>query len=111
MIDINKIEFDDIPSQFLIHWQKLSVIEWQLKFLDKSEKSILAKLATNSWWKSEAERNRLAYQDKEYTEWLEWMKQATRERLELRYICNALEMKFEYCRSVNSLNKAKSQLY
>ncbi len=72
--------------------------------LSESKKSVLAKEASQHEW-SEATKTRIALTSKIYKEYLLSVQVAEQQTLELKYKLDSLNMKFEFWRSMNSVNK------
>jgi len=77
--------------------------------LAESRKSVLAKIASNVTG-SEATRERVARASEEFKQYLAGVTAARQKELELKYELDALQMQFEYCRSMNALRKAEANL-
>ena len=108
-MNINEIPFEELPSKLYEYGMNYAKAKAKKEMLDDSKKSVLAKEASNHQG-SEATKNRIALTSDVYKEYLHWYQQAIQEELELKYTLNAIEMRFEYCRSMNSRKKAEMRL-
>ena len=108
--ELRNLAFEELWPAYLKYWMQLAPIEWQLKLLEKEEKSILAREATNSDGTSEAERTRIWYNSKAYKTWREGIQEVTEQRARLRSILHAIDMTFETKRSLNALRNAEMKL-
>jgi hypothetical protein len=77
--------------------------------LAESRKSVIASIASKQEW-SEATRERIARSSEDYKEYLAWAQKARQLELELKYELDALNMDFEYRRSMNSVKKKEINL-
>lgn len=116
--DINKISFDEIPSQIVEIWEKLAEYTATYDTLDKMEDVILASLCNkcpiylDDKWKrlSMAERTNYAIQQPEYKNHIEQTWVAREQMLKYRAYMQALEARHEYFRSMNSKAKAEMRM-
>ena len=79
------------------------------EMLSESKHSVLASEASKHSW-SEAEKNRIARCSDWYRDYLKWVQQARQKELELKFELDALNMDFEYQRSMNSLRKKEMNI-
>lgn len=108
-MNINEIPFEQLPSKLYEYGMKYAKAKAKKEMLDDSKKSVLAKEASQHEW-SEATKTRIALTSVDYKEYLHWYQQAIQEELELKFTLNAIEMRFEYCRSMNSRQKAEMRM-
>lgn len=110
MFDINKIQFDEIPSRIVEIGEKLAEYTAQYEHLENFTKIQLARLAWSKEW-SEATRQRLAYAETLFEWHLDGLKVAREQMLKHRAYMQALEARHEFFRSMNSKAKAEMRTF
>lgn len=115
MKDINSIRFEEIPYEYSLLWKSHSIAIANREMMEESKKSVLAKLMSQviipEWLKdSESYRERIARQSKEYKDFLKNWQTSIQQEAEKKHSLNSLNMLFEYYRSTNSLEKAKTKI-
>lgn len=117
MFDINKIQFDEIPSRIVEIGEKLAKYTAHYNQLDKFDDIKLASLCSScptykdSGKKtSMVEKMNYALQQPEYKKHLEAKRNIQEEMLKHKAYMQALDAKFELMRSLNSLKKAEMRM-
>lgn len=115
MKNISDYAFQEIPEEYYKTWKEHAIAKANREMLDESKKSVLAKAMSEvlipEWLKdSESYRERVARQGNWYKEYLEWYQKSIQIELELKYKLDALNMLFEYYRSINALEKSKTKI-
>lgn len=109
MFDINKIQFEEIPSKIVEIGELYAESKSHFDFLSDMTKVELSKYAGKEEW-SEATRSRLAYANLLFSDHLWLIKTTQKDMLRYQAYMKALEAKFELCRSMNSLRKAEMRI-
>lgn len=115
MKNIGDYSFSELPQAYYEAGKKYAKSRAKYEMLDESKKSVLAKLMSEviipEWLKdSESYRERIARQSDEYKNYLLWVAQWRQEESELKYEVDSLNMLFDYYRSMNALEKAKTNI-
>lgn len=115
MKKIGDYAFQEIPESFYEAGKKHAIAKANREMLDESRKSVLAKemslVEIPEWLKdSESYRERIARQSDGYKKYLEWYQASIQKELELKYELDSLSMLFDYYRSMNALEKAKTNI-
>ena len=108
-MDINSITFKDLPSAYLEEAKRYAQAKANSEMLEESKKSVIATDAS-TYEGSEALRERKARSSQSYKDYLKIAQQAKQTELELRHTLIALTMKFDYCRAMQSTERAKMNL-
>ena len=103
------MEFWQISHELYRVWKEYASAKAKSEMLSESKKSVIANIASKHEW-TEAKRDRVARASKEYKEYLAWVQQARQKELELKYELDALNMSFEYQRSMNSIKKKEMNI-
>lgn len=102
-------EFSMLAQEYLEIGKKHAIAKANVEMLWESRKSVLAVEASKHDW-SEAYRERMARQSKAYWEFLIWWQNAIQKELELKHTLYAIQMNFEYYRSIESTKRAEMSL-
>ncbi len=108
-MNINDIKFQDL-AQSLYEKGREYAQKWAYaEMMDESKKSVLASVSSTFEW-SEATKERQARCSDEFKIYLAKVQKARQEAIESKMIVDAIQMRFEYCRSVNSRAKKEMDL-
>jgi hypothetical protein len=111
-----KHELEDLPKKFWEAAEAAAKAETTFKNLDDNKKSILAKVKNRILFEklgekiSEASLERLAYADKEFTDFMEGLYQARESCLTKQAKYDTIKAYLDILRSLNSSYKAEMNL-
>ena len=103
------MDFWQISHELYRVWKEYASAKAKSEMLSESKKSVIASIASNHEW-PEAKRERIARASKEFKTYLAGVQQARQKELEFKYQLDALNMDFEYQRSMNSVKKKEMNI-
>lgn len=103
------IEFSMLATEYAKLWKEHAKAKAHSEMLEESKKSVLATEASK-YDGSEAYRERMARKSEAYKTYLVWWSNAIQRELELRHELNAIQMQFEYYRSIESTKRAEIKM-
>ncbi len=104
------MSFEEIPNNLRKEWENLAIRTAEYEFLDEMRKVILADIASEKTWVSEAEKNRLALSDERYKKHLEALRDSRHAMLKSKTEIEALNARFQWYMSTRSTERAEMNL-
>ena len=109
-MDHIEMPFEKIPQELRIKGELYAQAQSTYEFLNDMTKNQKARLMNESDWKTESERERLAYAHDEYKKHLETVKNARYESIKLKTYIDSLQAHFELYRSRNAMIRSEMNL-
>ncbi len=108
-MNINDIKFQDLAQSKIDYGSDYAQKQAYFEMLDESKKSVLASISSTFEW-AEVTRERQARCSDEFKQYLAKVQKARIEAINSKMIIDAIDMRFEWCRSVNSRAKKEMDL-
>lgn len=108
-MNINDIKFQDLAQAKIDYGADYAQKQAYYDMIEESKKSVLASIASAFEW-AEATRERQARCSDEFKLYLAKVQKARIEAINAKMLIDAIDMRFEWCRSVNSRAKKEMDL-